>query len=254
MFWQKRQVFFTANDVYAKAFTTLARGLWLTLGGAVAALIALGIFVLPLALKAGRVDVNAKQFLVIAGVFAVIAIVLNLWGKWTCFELQQPLELGQRFPGSRYLQTAFWCEMLSFILKTSARTLGVAQLKFLNLPLAIISQVAFLLFLRKMADVIDRPNLKRQIDALLVTIGGSGAAFGAAFALKQQGNPGASLIAICFCLACFVAALIGYMAVLAQMALAVGSFSKYLREGDDLDEDYDDKDYDAAGLADEPAS
>jgi hypothetical protein len=254
MFWQKStKVFWTTNEVYAKAFHTLARGLWLTLGGMAAVLVGAAVFGLPLLLVAWfpALAEFSRQLVIAAGVFLVVGTLLNLWGKWTCFELQQPLEHGQRLPGHRYLQAAFWCEVVSFVLKTSARTLGVVQLRFLVLPLAIISQIAFLLFLRKVADVIERPELKRRIDWLGISVAACLLMFGIAAIGRNAGlGPRVPLVAMLISGALFLISLLGYIVLLAQMALASSAFARYLEKGHDHEESYEE----AEGVAEESAT
>lgn len=243
MFWQKRStVFWTQHEVYAKAFRTLARGLWLSLGGMALVVVAALIFGLPLVLPAVPILKDAsKQIVVTATVVLAVGAVLSLWGKWTCFELQQPLEMGQRLPGHRYLQAAFWCEVLSFVLKTSARALGVAQLKALNLPLAIVSQIAFLLFLRKVADVIDRPELKRRVDLIGMAAAGSTLAMEGLFIARvAKLGPAAMLGFIAASGLLLLITLVGYVVLLAQFALASSAFARYLEQQDGFDDAYED--------------
>ncbi|WP_425615013.1 hypothetical protein NA78x_004901 [Anatilimnocola sp. NA78] len=253
MFWGRTPIYLlTENAVYAKAFATLSRGLWLTLCAIVFAFLALLVFLAPLLVARQGIDVKpfSKHILVAAGVLASISLILNLWGKWLCFELQQPLELGHRLPGHRYLQIAFWCEVLSFVLKTSARTLGVAQLKMLIFPLTIVAQIVFMLFLRKIAVVIERPDLKRRIDYLAWAVSISILAFGTAYLSRSQGiSPKLTLAALAISFLLFIASMLGYMVILAQMALAASAFSRYLKETEhDIDDDYE-----TAELAQEPA-
>lgn len=253
MFWLKpKKVFFTTGKVYAKAFKTLARGLWLTLAGIAVAMVGGLVFVVPLLLSGFGLNLQglARPILVTAGVCLTVSLLLNLWGKYTCFELQQPLEFGQRLPGHRYLQIAFWCEALSFILKTSARTLGVIQLRWLVLPLAIISQITFLLFLRKVADVIERPDLKRRIDYLGTAVAGAVVSFGLAVIAKRAGlGPVVPFASMSVSGLLILVAMVGYLVLLAQMALAAGAFARYLEEGNDWDDDYD-----LASVGEEPAT
>ncbi len=253
MFWNQRKILWTDNEVYAKAFRTLARGLWLSLGGMAAVLTAGVIFGLPLLIVPWFPVLKdaTRPIVLTAGMVLVLGALLNLWAKWTCFELQQPLEFGQRLPGHRYLQTAIWCEVLSFILKTSARALGIAQLKALNLPLSIISQIAFLLFLRKVADVIHRPELKQRIDYIGVTAVSCLVTFGGAVLAKKGGlDPRLSLAGMAISGLLFILTLLGYLVLLGQFALAASAFARYLEEGTDYEDDGDE----AEGSTEEPTT
>lgn len=166
MFWNRSNEFaVTRNGIYAKAFRTLSMGLWLTFAGMLMGLGAIALLTVMAMLKARGVELGAARH-VFQGTLGILgggALLFSLWGKYRCFELQNPMEFGHRLPGHKYLQVAFWADVLSFALKTSARSLGVAQLRFLAVPATIVSQVVFLLFLRKMADLVGRPDLRRSI-------------------------------------------------------------------------------------------
>jgi hypothetical protein len=233
MFWTRtKDIPVTRNGIFAKAFRTLASGLWLTFGGMVLASLALAVLLVISSAKARGVELGGARH-VLNGAMALLAggaMILSLWGKYRCFELQHPLEFGHRLPGHRFLQIAFWSDVLGFVLKTSARTLGVAQLRPWAIPAAILSQIVFMLFLRKMADLMQRPGLKHFIDGVLgLSVGGT-LAFFVALALRGNGPPMLVLALIGLATLLILVALLAYLLVLFLMARAASAFAGYLKE------------------------
>lgn len=229
------------TSVYAKALDSLARSLWIIFAGwmllvpAVVAMLVLG------AAARQKWDFPGEAQLAMAWPWlSIVGALLNLYGKYSCFELRQPLEFGRPLPGARSLSLAFYADMAAALLKLLARGAVRAQFRSLAFPLHIIGQIMFLLFLRKIADVVGSHWLKRLLDVTLATLvlavicGGAvmGVMFGQfrlPFALLGLGL--AAAIFLTLTTAC-------YMFALAQLALALGRFANYLRES--VDDDHND--------------
>jgi hypothetical protein len=150
--------------LFEKAFANLAAGLsrmcWgllLQLAGAGVALLAIllapiqpgALFLLPVALTA-------------AGVGGLVV----LWGEQTCLHLKLPLGMTNSLPGYAWLRAAYGCHLASLLARVARRWLPRGLGSLLTLPLELLGFVFLLLFLRKLAGIIERPDLRKLIDAI----------------------------------------------------------------------------------------
>lgn len=217
--------------IYAKALDSLARSLWIIFAGWLLLVPAVVMFlVLGWGDRKNWDFAGEAQLKILSPILSIVGALLNLYGKYSCFELRQPLENERPLPGARSLSIAFYADVAGALVRLIGRG---AWLKFrlMAFPLHIVGQIMFLLFLRKMADVVGRHGLRRLIDFTLATMILSLVCFAAAFlSIPAKVNPfvflGISVIGLIFLICTTVAYLVG----LAQLALALGRFANYLRE------------------------
>lgn len=254
MFWPKpRFRFVTQHGVYGDAFRKLSRGLWLIFAGwlaMTAGIVGLGVMAL---LKQRKLPIPGEGVWdAVMMVLLVVGVIANLLGKYKCHDLHQPLALGWRLPGHRWLAGSLWCDVANFLLKWVARGLGMPWIKLLSLPLAVGSMVLFLLFLRKTADIIDRPALKLlanvllgAMTTLLVIGGGTIACYNAKIHFP--------IFIVGLLVTLVLAAAVGacYLGLLLLMAMATGEFAQHLADDEYSADETDD--YEELGVEQEPA-
>ena len=230
------------NTVYAKALDALARSLWIIFAGWSLLVPAIGIMIVQMVADKNKWDFPGEELLKMSWPWlAIAAALLNLYGKYNCFELRQPLEFGQPLPGAKQLSISFYADITATLIRFVAKGAWKSKIGWLATPFYLIGQIMFLLFLRKMADVVERHWIKRLIDcvlaSLLLTILSGGGAL--ALLLGQVRNPflllGSGLATVIFTLLTTA----GYLLILVQLALALGSFAGFLRESafDELSDD-----------------
>jgi len=230
--------------VYSKALDALARSLWLILAGWVVLIPAVAGMLLMMAAERWKWDFPGEKL--VNGSWPWLAIaggLLNLYGKYSCFELSKPLELGRPLPGARHLTVALYSDLASVVVRLVGRSLQqIGPVKLLAFPLQVLGQVMFLLFLRKMAEVVHSHWLRWLLNVVLFSLGVSIVCGGVSIGLMlgkvalPSVSLGLGLGAVIF----FIISTGGYMLALAQLAMAIGKLAKYLRESpgeDDCDED-----------------
>jgi|GEM_PF-6440382 len=224
-------------SIYAKALDSLARSLWIIFAGWMLLVPSTVAFFVLLWADRQKWDFAGEAPLkMIWPWMAIVGALLNLYGKYSCFELRQPLEFGQPLPGARSLSIAFYSDMAAALIRLIARG-AWAKFRLYALPLHIAGQIMFLLFLRKIADVVGRHGLRRLVDFTLITFVLACVCGGTAFVLiPARANPflflGLGLAGLVFLICTTVA----YLLALAQLACALGRFANYLREPVDDDE------------------
>jgi hypothetical protein len=232
------------TTVYAKGLRSLARCLWIIFAGWVLLVPAtIAMFGLSFAERQKWEVPGEAQINMLWPWLAIVGALLNLYGKYSCFELRQPLEFGRPLPGARSLSIAFYSDMAAALLRLLGRGAMRAQFRWFAFPLHILGQIMFLLFLRKIADVVDRRGIRWLLDVTLAALVLSVACGGIAVFLLAYRIKGPFLLLGCgLASATFlVITTVGYMLALAQLARALGHFANYLNETafDDDDDDVD---------------
>lgn len=218
--------------VYAKALRSLARSLWMIFAGWAFMVPAFCMLVLTMAADRKKWDFAGEAVVnMLWPWLGIVGGLLILYGKYSCFELRQPLEFGKPLPGAKELGLSFYADVAATLIRLVAKGAWRAKFGWLAIPFMLIGQVMFLLFLRKTADVVERQGLKRLVDftlasfVLMVLCGGS------CVALVRPGvNPflflgmGLGMLVFLFLTTA------GYMLALALLARALRSFADYLCE------------------------
>lgn len=219
----------------AKALEKHASGLRLSLYGLllmVAGLMSLaGLLVAPLLNLPGNL---LGRMFGLGVMLAIIGSFVNIWGKYRCFEFPIPLS------GRWLLSVAVWCDGIMLTTRFMSRMIPLLKVaRFAEPLLFLMSLVFFLLFLRSLADVIHRADLKRSVLYVLVALGsatlGTVAFLGFGLALKAKvpglGIP--TLIASTVGLIGIALTVGLYARLLWQMSHSLADFAKYLRAAEE---------------------
>lgn len=218
----------------AKALEQHASGLKLSLYGLL--LMAAGLLGL-LTMLIGpllKVERNALGWTVGLGVMlAIVGGFVNMWGKYRCFEFPIPLS------GRWLLNVAIWCDGIMLATRFFSRMIPMFKVFRLAEPiLVLVGLVFFLLFLRSLADVIHRADLKRLANYVLAGLGISLVTIpflivGVALRAKAPGVALPLLGVVCISLVSMALTLGLYARLLWQMSHGLADFAKYLRAAED---------------------
>jgi hypothetical protein len=226
--------------VFEKAFQQLAKalrwmfwGLALQLTGAALALVPF------LALRAR--NPNFPPQLVLPGIVLLsIGGIAMIIGEQKCLHLEAPFGMTRSLPGHGWLRSAYWCHLGSWLLRAARRWLPRGPLSLALLPLQAIGYVFLLLFLRKTADVLERHDLKRHVDAVFGLAAGMllAAAFLIADRMLHLGMLRmlprfVALGALVLPIMLLVATTLTYAILLWRMGSAAAGFARYLGAIDD---------------------
>jgi len=180
-----------------------------------------------------------------AAILAIIGAFVNMWGKYRCFEF--PIELSGRW----MLNVAIWCDGIMLTTRFFSRMIPLLKVARLAEPVLLLAGlVFFLLFLRSLADVIQRADLKRSALQVLVSLGVGILAVamllvGAAVRTQVPGLAVPMLIALIVSLLSLALTTALYARLLWKMSHGLDDFAKYLlaaedhldvEEGDNTDE------------------
>lgn len=219
----------------AKALEKHASGLRLSLYGLllmVAGLISLaGLLVAPLLNLPGNL---LGRVFGLGVMLAIIGSFVNIWGKYRCFEFPIPLS------GRWLLSVAVWCDGIMLTTRFVSRMIPLLKAaRFAEPLLFLVSLVFFLLFLRSLADVIHRADLKRSVLYVLVSLGVATLAVialvGISVALKAK-VPDMKIPALAATATGLLSITLTvglYGRLLWQMSHGLADFAKYLRAAED---------------------
>ena len=220
------------KDVYSTAFRSLARGLWLILGGWLGMIGGL-VVLSPLAIAKGKAIPGEALLMAVGGFLLLSGFCTLLAGKWACGDMHKKLHSHGSLPGHRWLLTSLWCDFGSFSIRWLAAGMAMPQLRLATIPLALVGQFSFLLFLRRTADVIHQPRLKQWCEGLIcstglvLVLGG----FAILFISLRIKVLAALLIGIMGLT--LLASLFAYLGLLFGMARAAREFGAYLQDDED---------------------
>src|SRR5678815_1916552 len=164
---------------------------------------------------------------------AVIGGFVNMWGKYRCFEF--PIELSGRW----LLRVAIWCDGILLTTRFVSRLIPIFKIFRLAEPiLFLVGLIYFLLFLRSLADVIHRVDLRRSAAYVLAGVGASILTvplliIGVALWAKAPGMefPSLGLMSVCLISTALTMAL--YARLLWQMSHGLSDFAAYLLTAED---------------------
>jgi hypothetical protein len=239
--------------VFEKAFAQLATSLWWMFWGLLLQLFGAALAVAPLVTVLLQVG-KPNAALVMPGLLLlVVGGIVLLIGEQKCLHLDVPLGMKRMLPGHNLLLGAYWCHLGSWLLRLARNWLGRGPVSLVLLPMQLTGFVLLLLFLRKTADVLARPDLKRLVDVIF-TMGGAALVAGGSLVadrflklgiLSVLPRPGA-LALLGLPIGLFVLTTGLYTVLLSRMASAAGSFAKFLGS---MEPQYPDEDDSAADKA-----
>lgn len=160
-----------------------------------------------------------------------------VWGEQRCLHLKLPLGMTKSLPGHAWLRAAYACHLASILIRFFGRGfLPKAASGPLTVLLPLVGCFFLLLFLRKLADVIARTDLRRLIDVvfgLAAVVLFCGLVFTAGWQLRPAPPMRAMICGVSFGLATltFLAVTACYVVLLWRMATAVKGFAEYLAIG-----------------------
>jgi hypothetical protein len=222
------------NRHLAKALEQHASGLRLSLYGLL--LMVGGMLGLLILLLGPLLNIEPNAIGWILGLSVTLAVTgsfVNIWGKYRCFEFPIPLS------GRWLLSVAIWCDGIMLTTRFVSRMIPMLKVFRLAEPvLLVVGLVFFLLFLRSLADVIHRADLKRSAIYVLVGLGMSILTIplfvvGAAFRAKAPGLAFPLLGILFLSLGSIVLTMGLYARLLWQMSHGLADFAKYLRTAED---------------------
>jgi hypothetical protein len=232
--------------LFEKAFGELAAGLrwmfWgllLQIGG--------GALALPgIVLIAAKQPVAAMFFLPVGLTAAGVGGLVVLWGEQKCLHLKLPLGMTESLPGRRWLRLAYACQLGAILGRFLKNLIPKPWRTFILGPLQLLGFIFLLLFLRKLADVIARTDLKRLIDLIFVLVAAmlvclvliaGGAEVAKALPKLLPKVVWLGLMAGCLGVSglAFLGVIASYLVLLRRMASAVQSFAEFLASGPDPD-------------------
>jgi hypothetical protein len=224
--------------LFEKAFAELALGLKLLFWGAMLWVLGGGVIALGVALTLKMPKQGLIFFMPVALIAMGVGAILLIWGEQKCLHLKLPLGMTKSLPGHKWLRLAYACHLAGILARVGRQLVPNPARKWVNLlalPVQLLGFGFLLLFLRKLADVMGRADLKGWIDAIFALSAASIAsavviAFG-----RDLDHFVAKRMAVTILLGCFglsllsaLAALISYLVLLWRMSTAVGEFSKFL--------------------------
>jgi hypothetical protein len=229
--------------LFEKAFADLALGLKMLFWGVLLWVLGGGVMLLGWALTGLKMPKQGLIFFVPIALMAMgSGAILLIWGEQKCLHLKLPLGMTRSLPGHRWLRAAYACHMavvLSRIVRlfmpAQARKWAQKWITLLTIPVQLLGFAFLLLFLRKLADVLARADLKRLIDGIFAL---SAAAMicllvcATGRELNQVVAKGTAMAILMSCAGLLVlsapAALAAYLLLLWRMSAAVGDFSRFL--------------------------
>jgi hypothetical protein len=166
-------------------FAQLATGLrWMFWGLALQMVGAMGLIV-PFAALLLRMPLpNLVELLPVTILIWLIGGLIVLWGEQKCLHLELPFGLTRALPGQSWLRAAYFCQLASILIRFARRVLPAAFVVWISIPCQILGFVFLLLFLRRLAEVIARDDLRRLIDTVFLLAAAS-LVIGAAIPLSQ---------------------------------------------------------------------
>lgn len=159
-----------------------------------------------------------------------VGIYLVSWGEHRCLKLRLPPGTTRTLPGHGWLRVAYWTLLSSFILQLVPNLVNPAAVRVGSSFLHTASLVCLLLFLRRVAVVIDRHDLRRFIDVIFAmgAIVFAVCAILAALALNVRLTPRMVLPILGIVAACTTIASTCYVILLWRMGTAVREFGQFL--------------------------
>jgi hypothetical protein len=167
-----------------------------------------------------------------------VGSLVVLWGEHRCLHLKLPLGMTRSLPGHRWLRAAYACHLGGVLGKLGRSLLPPGMrvwAKLATLPVQVLGFVFLLLFLRKLADVIARGDLKRLIDVMfglvaLTLICGAVIAGRRELAQLLPHYLLAPTLVCCWSVSplSFLGAVTSYLVLLRRMSAAVAGFASFL--------------------------
>jgi len=225
--------------LFEKAFAELAAGLKLMFWGLLLQIGGGAVFLLGMALTRLKMPPHGWMVLgpVVFVLFGIGAIVL-IWGEQKCLHLKLPLGMTKSLPGHRWLRVAYACHLAGILGRLFHRMVPGPARKWVTLltwPVQLLGFVFLLLFLRKLADVMARTDLKRLIDVTFALIAAGIVCVVVIAAGRELDQFVAKRTALAILIGCgglsrlsALAVLTSYLVLLWRMSSAVGDFSKFL--------------------------
>ena len=237
--------------LFEKAFAELSSGLKWMFWGLLLQLVGGGLLavgLLPVGLLLAQQAVPAQAlfvFLPVAFLALGVGGLVVLWGEQKCLHLKLPLGMTPSLPGHRWLRAAYFCHLGGLLMRIGRRLLPRNIQKWtaiVALPVQVLGFVFLLLFLRKLADVLVRHDLKRLIDAIFGLVVAALVCGVIVVTGKQwdQALPrqiGLPLVQTCFAvsLLSFLGAIGSHLILLRCMSAAVRSFAQFLATHPELE-------------------
>jgi hypothetical protein len=227
--------------LFHKAFAQLATGLRWMFWGLVLQLVGGGAGLACLPFLRGGGGVPAVVLTVMPAVLMLFGTggMVLVWGEHKCLHLTLPLGMTHLLPGRNLLRTAYWCLVGGFLLRFARAWIPRGPLRMLTVPLELASLFLLLLFLRKIAGVIMRNDLRRFIDlifALSVAAVSSVIAIVAMQRLEAKPGPIVALPLVALAAVFVISVPICYAVLLWRMGTAARGFAEFLAhdDGDEL--------------------
>jgi hypothetical protein len=217
-------------------FAQLATGLrWMFWGLTLQMVGAMGL-IAPFAALLLRMPLpNLVGLLPVTILIWLIGGLIVLWGEQKCLHLELPFGLTHALPGQNWLRAAYFCQLASILIRFARRVLPAAFVVWISIPCQILGFVFLLLFLRRLAEVIARDDLRRLIDTVFLLAAAS-LVIGAAIPLSHALGVGilsalprpARLPLLVLPAFLFLSATLAYAILLWRMASAAAGFSSFL--------------------------
>jgi len=225
--------------LFEKAFAELAAGLRLMFWGLLLQIAAGGVFLLGLALIGLKMPPRGLIFFAcVTFVLLGVGVLVLLWGEQKCLHLKLPLGMTKSLPGHRWLRAAYACHLAGILGSLFRRMVPGPARKWVTLltgPVQLLGFVFLLLFLRKLADVMARTDLKRLIDAIFALIAAGVVCVVVIAAGRELDQIVAKRTALAILIGCgglsllsALAVLTSYLVLLWRMSTAVAGFSQFL--------------------------
>lgn len=231
----------------------LAHALGWMFWGLMVQMAALG--VVGLAVYLGAPAVGWAKPLWMLGIFSfAVGGLVVLRGQWQCYDLPLPDFFGLTLPGQRCLRASFWSHMGAYVVELARTALPQWSPGTLRVLLGGASTLLLVLFLREMARVLGRSDLRRQCDQTLGLAVGGGAALLGVFVcgILLEWHWGAvdspaELAGVCVAVlgvAAILASVPSYVSLLWQMREGVLDFQQHLESlRDDIEDEWPDQDH-----------
>jgi hypothetical protein len=225
--------------LFHQAFAQLATGLRWMFWGLVLQLVggAAALACLPLLRGGGAPAIVLSVMPAVLMLWGTGGMVL-VWGEHKCLHLTLPLGMTHLLPGRNLLRAAYWCLLGGFLLRFARAWLPRGPLRLAVAPLELASLVLLLLFLRKIAGVIVRNDLRRFIDlifALAIAAAGSVVAVAVLFRMEDKPAPVVTLGASLLAAVLVVSLPICYAILLWRMGTAARRVAEFLEHDDGTD-------------------
>jgi len=225
--------------LFEQAFAELALGLKLLFWGLLLWVLGGGVLFMGMALTGLKMPPQGLMVLApVALILMGVGAILLIWGEQKCLHLKLPLGMTKSLPGHTWLRAAYACHLAAILGRVGRQLVPGPARKWVNLltvPVQLLGFVFLLLFLRKLADVLARADLKRLIDTIFALM----AAFVVCVLVIATGRELDQVVAkraaVAILLGCagvsvltLLATLTSYLVLLWRMSTAVGQFSKFL--------------------------